>query len=71
MAEVKNATAGVEVEIFATIKAARDKVTSVVKAQEKKPVDVAAPVQMQQVALQPQQVFKYKEGPHLNDNRRE
>ena len=80
MAEVKNVTSGAEVEIVATIKAARDKVTSVVKAIEKKPVDIDAPipvqqvaasVQMQQVVVQPQKVFKFKEGPHLNDKRRE
>ncbi len=44
MAEIKNVTSGAEVDIVATIKAARDKVTSVLKAQEKKPVDVVAPI---------------------------
>ena len=71
MAEIKNVTSGAEVEIVATIKAARDKVTSVVQAQEKKPADDVAPIPEQQVVAKPQQVFKYKEGPHLNDKRRE
>ncbi len=44
MAVLKNVTSGAEVDIVATIKAARDKVTSVVKAQEKKPVDIDAPI---------------------------
>ena len=44
MAEIKNVTSGAEVEIVATIKAAREKVTSVVKVQGKKPVDVGAPI---------------------------
>jgi hypothetical protein len=43
MTEVKNVTAAVETEIVATIKAARVKVTNVVKTQEKKPVNVPAP----------------------------
>jgi hypothetical protein len=46
MAEVKNVTAGVEVEIVAKIKAARDKMTSVVKAKDKKPAEVVAPIQV-------------------------
>jgi hypothetical protein len=50
--EIKNVTDGVETEIVATIKAARGKVTNVVKMQDKKPAKLpaSAPVQiMQQV----------------------